>query len=365
MIDSLSPCRLRALIDEDREGLMLQAFMKLHLLDLHLTLRHPFRTAHGTLSHQHNLLVELSDDEGHVGRGEGPSSRAWPQYSVASMRAALEAARLVIEDHDFSTPEALWQVIQPWLVDEPFALCALDEAAHDLWGQRERQPVWKLWGLSLDRLPLSDYTIGLDTMERMIAKMREFDGWPVYKIKLGTADDLALVRALREHTGATFRIDANTAWSVEQTLAFAPELKALGVEFIEQPLRRDDWQGIKQVHEACALPVIADESCQTEVDIDCCAGHFSGINIKLCKAGGLTPARRMIDRARELGLKVMVGCMCESSIGISATAQLLPLLDYADLDGALLLADDVAEGVMIERGRVLFPDTPGTGARLR
>jgi len=343
---------------------MLCALMKLHLRDLHLTLRHPFRTAHGTLAVQHNLLVELHDDEGHVGRGEGPSSRAWPQYSVASMRAALESARAVIEAHEFTVPEELWQAVQPWLADEPFALCALDEAAHDLWGQRHGEPVWKLWGLSLERLPVSDYTIGLDTVERMIAKMNEFEGWPVYKIKLGTADDLALVQALREHTDATFRIDANTAWSVEQTLVFAPELKTLGVEFIEQPLRRDGWQGMKQVHEACVLPVIADESCQTEADVERCAGHFTGINIKLCKAGGLTPARRMIERARELGLKVMVGCMCESSIGISATAQLLPLLDYADLDGALLLGKDVAEGVRIERGCVSFPNRPGTGVAL-
>ena len=338
--------------------------MKLHLRDLHLPMRHPFRTSHGVLTKQHNLLVELHDDEGYIGRGEAPSSRAWPQYTIASMRSALEAAQGLIERGAWETPEQLWHRVQPRLADEPFALCALDEAAHDLWGQRMGQPVWKLWGLSLESLPLSNYTIGLDTVDRMIAKMHEFEGWPVYKIKLGTVDDLALVRSLRKHTDAIFRIDANTAWSVEQTLAFAPELKALGVEFIEQPLRRDDWQGMKQVHEACVLPVIADESCQTEADVERCAGHFTGINIKLCKAGGLTPARRMIQLARELGLKVMVGCMCESSIGISATAQLLPLLDYADLDGALLLGEDAAEGVKIERGRVSFSDRPGTGVAL-
>jgi L-alanine-DL-glutamate epimerase-like enolase superfamily enzyme len=152
---------------------------------------------------------------------------------------------------------------------------------------------------------------------------------------------------------------------VEQTLALAPELKALGVEFIEQPLQRDDWTGMARVHAECALPVMADESCQNEADLERCADHFSGINIKLSKAGGLTPARRMIKRARELGLRVMAGCMCESSVGISAVAQLAPLLDYADFDGALLLAEDVADGVRIERGRLILPERAGTGVQLR
>jgi L-Ala-D/L-Glu epimerase len=169
---------------------------------------------------------------------------------------------------------------------------------------------------------------------------------------------------LRRHTKAIFRIDANTAWTADQTIAFAPELKQLGVEFLEQPLKRDDWDGMKRVFRECALPVIADESCLVEEDVDRCAGFFHGINIKLTKAGGLTPAQRMISRARELGLKVMVGCMNESSIGISAIAQLLPLLDYVDMDGAVLIAKDIASGVHLKEGRAVFPDENGLGVRL-
>ena len=197
---------------------------------------------------------------------------------------------------------------------------------------------------------MSDYTIGIDPVEKMVAKMKEFDGWPIYKIKLGTDDDLDIVRALRRHTDAVFRIDANTAWTAEQTIAYAPELKELGVEFIEQPLARDDWEGMRRVFAECALPVIADESCLTGDDVARCAGHFHGINIKLTKAGGLTPARRMIDDARRHGLSVMVGCMSESSVGISAIAQLLPLLDYVDMDGALLIARDIATGRATRKG---------------
>ena len=276
----------------------------------------------------------------------------------------LEAARPLIEGTPFSTPEELWNRLEPALGSNPFALCALDEAAHDLWGKQQGAPVWKLWGLELKHLPLSDYTIGIDSIDVMVAKMREFDGWPIYKIKLGTADDLAIVRALRQHTEAVFRIDANTAWTAEQTISYSPELKALGVEFLEQPLPRDDWDGMRRVRAAGLLPVIADESCQVEGDVDRCAGVFDGINIKLTKAGGLTPARRMIRRARELGLQVMVGCMSESSVGISAIAQLLPLLDYVDMDGSVLIAQDIASGVRLDKGRAIFPEENGNGVRL-
>lgn len=337
--------------------------MKLILRDIHLPLRHPFTIALGTTTVQHNLLVELKDGE-FSGYGEGASSHAWAQYTPESMRADLEAARSAIEDASFTNPEEFWEQMRPVLGHNPFALCALDEAAHDLWGKREGAPVWKLWGLSLKNLPLSDYTIGIDTIDKMVAKMKEFDGWPIYKIKLGTDDDLEIVRDLRKHTAAIFRIDANTAWTAEQTIAFAPEMKELGVEFFEQPLPRDDWEGMKRVKAECVLPVIADESCQTEEDVDRCAGLFDGINIKLTKAGGLTPARRMIKRARELGLKVMVGCMTESSVGISAIGQLLPLLDYVDMDGAVLIAEDIASGVHLEKGRAVFPDENGNGVRL-
>lgn len=337
--------------------------MTLSIHDIHLPMRHPFTIALGTITKQHNIVVALGDGE-YTGYGEGAAGSAWKAYTPAAMRASLEAARNRIESAAFTTPDAFWAEIAPALADNPFALCALDEAAHDLWGKRQGQPVWNLWGLDISRVPVSDYTIGIDTIEKMVAKMKEFDGWPIYKIKLGTPNDLEIVRELRRHTKSVFRIDANTAWSAEQTIALAPELKALGVEFLEQPLLRDDWEGMKSVVKESALPVIADESCQTETDVDRCAGHFHGINIKLTKAGGLTPARRMVQRARELGLQVMVGCMNESSIGISAIAQLLPLLDYVDMDGSVLIAKDIAKGVYLDKGKPVFPDGPGLGVTL-
>ncbi len=337
--------------------------MKLVLRKISLPLRHPFTIAHGTSLVQENLVVELR--EGNVsGYGEGASSHAYKAFTAESMQADLESARAAIERERLDDPSALWDRLLPALGHNRFALCALDEAAHDLWGKQQAQPVWKLWGLALRNLPLSNYTIGIDTIEIMLRKMREFDGWPIYKIKLGTPNDLAIVRELRRHTDATFRVDANCAWTAEQTLALAPELEKLGVEFIEQPLPRDGWEGMREVFRRCPLPVMADESCLVEEDVPRCAGHFHGINIKLTKAGGLTPARRMIRRARELGLKVMVGCMTESSVGISAIAQLLPLLDYVDMDGATLISRDVATGVKVEKGRAIYPEVNGNGVKL-
>ena len=337
--------------------------MKLVIRDLRLPLRHPFTIALGTTTVQHNLLIELHEG-GRVGYGECASSRAMPRFKPDAMRANLEAARSRIEEGPFTTAEALWHKLAPAFAGNPFALCGVDQAAHDLWGKLEGAPVWKMWGLTLDRLPASNYTLGIDPVEKMVSKMKEFDGWPIYKIKLGTGDDLEIVRELRRHTGAAFRIDANTAWTVEQTLARAPEMKALGVEFFEQPLRRDDWDGMLRVRAECVLPVIADESCQTEKDVARCAGHFDGINIKLCKAGGMTPARRMIREARERGLQVMIGCMSESSVGISAIAQFLPLLDHVDMDGAVLIARDIASGVRLDHGRPVLPDENGNGVQL-
>jgi L-Ala-D/L-Glu epimerase len=338
--------------------------MKLTAYRLTLPLRHPFTIAHGTTTVQENVLVTL-EAGGHIGYGEAAPAKAYPQFSVPAILHDLATAQRAIESTPWETPEELWQALAPHLGHNPFAQCAVDLAAHDLWGKQQGAPLWKLWGLALENIPASNYTIGIDTIPKMIAKLHEFADWPIFKIKLGTAHDLEIVRALRRETEAIFRIDANTAWSAADTIAWAPELKDLGVEFLEQPLAADDWEGMKQIHDQCVLPVIADESCIIESDVARCAGSFDGVNVKLNKAGGLTPVRRMIAEARRHGLSVMCGCMKETSVGISAIAQLLPLLDAVDMDGAVLLARDPADGVRLERGRAIFPERAGTGVDFR
>ncbi len=335
---------------------------QLKLRTIALPLRHVFRIAHGATMVQNSVLVELRDGD-LAGYGEGASS-SYYGVTAADMIADLEAARGQIESWPLAEPAELWQRALPLLGHDRFALAALDAAVHDLWGKKLGQPTYRLWGLELDRIPLSDYTLGIDTLENRLKILAEFAGWPIYKIKLGTPDDLQVVRDLRRHTTAAFRVDANCSWTAEQTIFNSRELQALGVEFIEQPLPADDWEGMKRVFAASALPVMADESCLVEEDVARCAGFFHGVNIKLVKCGGMTPARRMIDVARRLGLKVMIGCMTESTVGISAIAQFLPLLDYVDMDGAALIARDVASGVRLEQGRAVFPDENGNGVRL-
>jgi L-alanine-DL-glutamate epimerase-like enolase superfamily enzyme len=333
--------------------------LTIHTYDLRL--RHTFTIAHESRQVQPTVIVALHD-RGLTGLGEATATRYYG-LSVDQMAKTLEALRTTIETTPLESPEQYWAALHPYLKDHPFEQCALDVAAHDLHAQRLDLPLYQAWGLSPKNMPLTNYTIGIAPVEEMVAKMQEMP-WPVYKIKLGTPDDVAIVRALRNHTDAIFRVDANCAWTVEQTLEYAPQLQVLGVEFIEQPLKPGDWEGMKYLYDRCALPLMADESCQREADVAHCAGHFHGVNVKLMKCGGLTPARRMIAEARTLNLKVMVGCMTESTVGISAIAHLLPLLDYVDMDGALLLAEDIATGVRIEHGVTHFSERAGTGARL-
>jgi L-alanine-DL-glutamate epimerase-like enolase superfamily enzyme len=335
--------------------------MKLKFHPFDLKLRHTFNINHGSRDVQPTLVVELQEGAC-KGYGEAAANNYY-NVSVKKMMEDIEHCREIIETSDLHDPEILWAVLNEKLEGNSFALCAVDIAAHDLFGKIQKQPLYNLWNLDVNHLPLTNYTIGIDSIENMVAKMQEVP-WPLYKIKLGTPDDLKIVKELRKHTTALFRVDANGAWGVEETINNAMALKKLNVEFIEQPLQAADIEGMKEVFNFSVLPIIADESCIGEKDVEKCHNRFHGINIKLTKCGGLTPARRMIAEAKRLGIAVMVGCMTESTIGISAVAQLLPLLDYVDMDGPLLLENDIATGVKLDMGKVIFSEENGIGANL-
>jgi L-alanine-DL-glutamate epimerase-like enolase superfamily enzyme len=269
-----------------------------------------------------------------------------------------------IENLSDETPEEVWTKMFPLLKNDMFALCALDLAYNDLYARKRGKKLYELWGYRTDNNPLTNYTIGIDTIENMVLKIKETP-WPIYKIKLGTKEDLKIVQALRKETDAVFRIDANCAWGVDESVNNAKELQKLHVEFIEQPMPAEDWEGAKAVYEQSVLPIIADESCQIEPDVEKCVGHFHGINIKLVKCGGLTPARRMIRLAKGKNLRTMVGCMTESNVGMSAIAHLLPELNYVDMDGSLLLKEDIAEGITLDQGRIIYSPENGIGSKLK
>lgn len=336
--------------------------MKLVLHPVELQLKQTFTTAHGSRDSLNSLIVELQQGV-YSGYGEA-AAISYYGVGLEKMVDALEQIRPLVESNGDLPPEALWELIYPHLKDHPFAHCALDMARHDLLGKQQQQPLYKIWGLEMAHVPHTSYTIGIDTVEKMLQKMKDFP-WPLYKIKLGTKEDVKIVKELRRHTRSLFRVDANGAWTVEETISNSNALKELEVEFIEQPMPKEELEGMKRVFEKAALPIMADESCILEEDIQKCHRHFHGVNIKLAKCGGITPALRMITAATELGMKVMVGCMTESSVGISAIAQLLPLLDYVDMDGAMLLKNDVADGVKITFDKIHFPERNGTGVQLR
>ncbi|WP_026812818.1 dipeptide epimerase [Arenibacter certesii] len=336
--------------------------MKLNIKKYILPLKHTFSISRESRDFQDSMIISLELD-GKIGYGEATAN---PYYGVTfeTMQCEIEDIRQEIEQFNLQTPEAFHAFLSSKNLSN-FAVCALDLAANDLYGKLMGKPLYQLWQTDNSTYPITNYTIGIGTIEKMVAKMKEVP-WPIYKIKLGTEHDVEIVRELRKHTDAIFRVDANCAWNADQTIEYAPQLKELGVEFLEQPLKAEDWVGMKKVLQHSVLPTIADESCIVEGDVEKCGSHFSGINIKLTKCGGLTPARRMITKAKSMGLKVMVGCMTESTVGISAIAQLIPQLDYVDMDGAMLLREDIADGVIIgEHGKVIFPSLGGSGITLR
>lgn len=336
--------------------------MKLRYKQFSLLFHHPFTISKGTKTHQPTLIVEL-DFMGIKGYGEAPAITYY-NITVEKMVEDLERKKIFVEKFAFSDPERYWHYLHHLFPANPFLVCALDMAGWDIYGKLKRKQLHELWGLDTGTAPITDFTIGIDSIENMVAKMKERP-WPVYKIKVGVEGDVEMVAELRKHTDAVFRTDANAGWTLEQALQKIPLLKELGVEFIEQPLAKDDWEGMKILYEQSPLPLIADESCVAEADVEKCTSHFHGINIKLTKCSGITPARRMISKAKELGMQVMVGCMNESSVGTAAIAQLAPMLDHVDMDGPLLLAEDIAEGVKFDFGKILYNNLPGLGIDIK
>jgi L-Ala-D/L-Glu epimerase len=332
--------------------------MKLNYYSFNLRFHHPFTISKGTKTHQPTLIVEL-EHMGVKGYGEAPAI-AYYHIPVEKMIEDIERKKTFIEKFAFTEPDRYWHYLHHLLPQNPFLVCALDMAAWDMFGKFSRKPLYQLWNGNMNNAPLTDYTIGIDTAEKMLSKLKE-KPWPIYKIKVGTADDISIVKALRNNTDAILRVDANAAWDVETALQLIPQLKELGVEMVEQPLAKDNWEGMKVLYQQSVLPLYADEACVAEQDVQKCKDHFHGINIKLTKCSGITPARRMIAQARELKLKVMVGCMNESTIGSAAIAHLLPFIDLVDMDGPLLLAEDLATGLHYEYGKVTCSPAPGLG----
>jgi L-Ala-D/L-Glu epimerase / N-acetyl-D-glutamate racemase len=328
-----------------------------HPLDLRL--RHTFRIARGASDVRENLLVEL-EHEGRVGLGEAAPIRRYGE-DRASAAAAVDAmaGRLV-------RPRAFSLAAREAAVEgQRSAEAAVDMALHDLAGRRLGVPLYELLGLDASRTPQTSFTIGLDTPEVVALKVKEAAAYPVLKVKMGSVDDREVLAAVRDSTDRPIRVDANEGWTPAEALERLDWLARLGVEFVEQPLPAGQIEETRALRRRSPLPFYADESVHRAEDIPRLAGAFDGINIKLMKCGGLAEAMRMIAVARAHGMKVMLGCMIESSVAITAAAHLSPLVDTADLDGNLLLEDDPFTGAIVVGGRIVLPDGPGLGVQRR
>ena len=335
--------------------------MRLRIIQNDLSLRHVMTVFRGTISVVRTAVVELEQD-GLRGYGETSEDLHWG-ISIESIIDALEDCVETASRYAFSDPQAFMSLptIRDILADKPAAATALEMAACDLWGKMRNMQLWRVWKYDARRLPISSCTLGLDSLYRMIEKFNERPDWPLYRVKLGSHDDMLILRELRKRTSAPFRIDVNGCWTLQQTLDYLDELKSLDVELIEQPLHPDDVDGMGRLKEVCSIPLIADESCRCEADLETCQKYFDGVNLKPSKFGGLNPTRRALAKARSLKLKTMIGNTIESSIAASAASQFAPILDYVYLDGPMLVEQRAWGGVELDKGRILMSREYGVG----
>lgn len=339
--------------------------MRLHSYPYTLELAHPFGIAGGTRTSTPAMMVELELD-GITGYGEAamPPYLGESQESAANFFARFDAAAVT---DPFQLEEILPR-IDALAPGNTAAKAALDMALHDWVGKKLRGPWHRIWGLDPARAPVTSFTIGIDTPEMVRRKTVEAAPYKILKVKLGVdADtDRKLIETIREVTATPITVDANQGWrDREEALRMSEWLAARGVVFIEQPMPKAQIDDTAWLRERSPLPLIADESVQRLADVAKARGVFDGINIKLMKCTGLREAHKMIVLARALGLKVMLGCMTETSCAISAAAQLSPLVDWADLDGALLIKNDCFDGATVVDGRVVLSNLPGIGAAKR
>ena len=340
--------------------------MKLSHEIVALQTKHPFIIARGGSSEYRVVRVTVTDDDGMTGWGEAAPSKHYGE-TADSVVSVLPLLAAVLENTDGWSLEALEHGLAKAIRFNASARAAVSAALHDLVAKRLGVPLYRMWGLDPAASPPTSFTIGIAPDEATLrTRVQEAASYPVLKIKLGSHWDERIVRIVREmEPGKALRVDANAAWTPKHALRMIPLLQELGVEFVEQPLPAHDLEGLRFVRERSTLPIIADESCLVSTDIPALAGAVDGINIKLAKCGGLREALRMVATARAHGMSVMCGCMVESSLGITAAAHLAPLLDYADLDGAELVANDPYVGARIEGGEVQLPSGVGLGVEFR
>jgi L-Ala-D/L-Glu epimerase len=335
---------------------------------LELRTRHAFNIARAAgPAVRRNVWIRLTAADGAEGWGEAAANAYYGETAdtVVALLPLYERAiaEAVGDNDDALALEGVERAIELAAGRNPAARAALSAALHDLAGRRLDVPVWRMWGLDAAAAPLSSYTLGIDEPEVMRRKLEEAASYPILKLKIGTPDDRRVLELVRRAAPEkVLRVDANTAWTAKQALTLLPMMEEYGIELIEQPFAADDIAAFRLLRDRSTIPIIADESCRVAADIPGLVGAVDGINIKLEKCGSLREAVRMVHVARSHHLGVMIGCMMSSTLAIAAAMQLAPLVDWADLDGAALMANDPIGGPRLQAdGRLVLNRAPGLG----
>src|SRR6266516_3844309 len=327
-----------------------------------LTLTTPFRISRGVQNTSPNVIVQINYDD-YTGYGEAAPDEYYGE-NQQTVLACISAFAGNLGDDPFVI-EDIMRRLDKIVRLNPSAKAAVDMALYDLVGKMLHVPVYKLLGLNPKHTPHTSFTIGIDTPIEMAKKALLAKDYPVLKIKVGTRHDLDIIKAIRDVTNAVIRVDANTGWTPKEAIKTINALAPYNIEFVEQPIVPHDLAGLKLIRDNVPIPIIADESCVTVEDIPRLAECVDGVNLKLMKNNGITNVLKMIHVARAHNLRVMIGCMIESSLAITAAAHITPLVDYADLDGHLLIDNDPYVGVSVVNGKLILPDGPGLGVKVR
>lgn len=332
--------------------------MKLRWKSVTLELKNTLRTTHGGKDWTRNVFVYVDE-----GIGEASAVSYHGETRAGVMVSLLRAALSVLPKHTgpINSADQIRAILGELPSGSQAARAAIDIALHDLWGKQTDQPLYQLLGVSPDTLPQTSFTIGIDKPEIMVERAKNW-GMPILKVKLGRKHDDAIVRAIREVTPARLRVDANGGWSFEQAVAIIPRLADYGVEFVEQPLRVGDLEGLRRLRALkLPVPIFVDESVETAREVKAHAGLVDGVVIKLMKTGGIQGALEAIHTARSLNMQVMLSCMTETSVGVTAAAHLGGLCDYLDLDSSLRIRHDPHRGLNYEGATLTLPSGPGLG----
>ncbi|MFC2171485.1 dipeptide epimerase [Acidobacteriota bacterium] len=332
--------------------------MKIKISHHDLRTIHPFGISRRTDQVFRNIIVEISH-QGHVGIGEAAPSEYYGE-SRETVLGVLPILETVMKADPFQIEETAGRFSMA-IGRNPAAKACLEMALYDLAGKMLNAPLYKLLGLSPYMTPVTSYTISLGNPDLIEAKLKDAAPFSVLKVKVGGPRDLETLGRIRANTDKRIRVDANGAWSPKEAVKRIRELCQFGIEFVEQPVQASDIDGLRYVRERVDIPIFADESAVSPEDVVKLSGVVDGINLKLMKSGGICQTLKMIHVARAQSMKLMIGCMIESSVGITAAAHLTPLVDYADLDGNLLIDNDPFQGVKTEKGKLILPGKPGLG----